>query len=160
MFEALLAAGADPRETVEVEGEWPTGGTGTAPSSRRTLTVLDLAVNKGYGWAPGAVRARLAAAIAAAEGVPKAPPCPPHAGPPTGPVAAALLAAWTALPARYPPPHWRPPPPAGFLDAGGSRWGAWAAAGTVGDGSCFVRKAKEIEAAAAAVKAAGVEEGE
>lgn len=169
VFEALLAAGADPGATVEVERDWPpggeeegsaaTGGTPTSsPPARRTLTVLDLAVKKGHGWAPGAVRARLAAAIAVAAGVPKAPACPPYAGPPHGPVASALLATWAALPPRYPPPNWRPPPPAGFLDAGGSRPGAWAPAGTPGDGSCFVRPARAGEVAAAAAAAAGAEQ--
>jgi hypothetical protein len=185
VFEALLAAGADPTATVTVAdgdeggGWWWSGGgsgggsgdtgktspsitttpTSTTPPRTRTLTVLDLAVSKGHGWEPGAVRARLAAAIDAAAGVPRAPAVPPYAGPAVGPPAAALLAAWGGLPPRYPPPTWRPPPPAGFLDAGGTRTGPWAPAGSPGDGSHYVRPMSEAEVAAAAAAAAAVEVG-
>jgi hypothetical protein len=163
VFDALLAAGADPDETVAVEGDWPdaasTSSAEAPPLPRRRLGVLDLAVRKGCGWAAGEVRRRLAAAIAASAGVPKQAPCPPYRGPPHGPAAAGLLATWAALPPRYPPQDWRPPPPAGYLDAGGTRAGPWAPAGTPGDGSYFVQAATagEADAATAAAAAAGVE---
>lgn len=84
------------------------------------LLPVDVAVQKGHGWEPGQVRARLAELITAAAAVPKKPAFV-YRGPRAGPGAVALLRAWEALPPLYPPPNWRPPPPAGYVSAQGVR---------------------------------------
>lgn len=71
---------------------------------------------------------------------------------PLGPQALDLLRRWEALPKLYPPPNWRPPPPAGFEGAGGVRRladGGWRPAGD-NDGSVFLRPMTEAELAAQA----------
>ena len=71
------------------------------------------------------------------------PPSPP------GPDALQVLRAWEALPKLYPPPDWRPPPPAGYAGAAGMRRHseeAWRPAGER-DGSARLRPMTEAELA-------------
>lgn len=86
---------------------------------------------------------------AAPGGLPSAPPCildlascalppitlsRPSTRPPAAEAGRQLKAAWQSLPKLYPPENWRPPPPAGYVDA---QVGVGAVAETSGQG-CVV----------------------
>lgn len=78
---------------------------------------------QGHGWEAGRVRLVLQGLIDKHGDVPKPPPFV-YDGPLVGPGAAKLLKAWQdseSAKACIAPDNWRPPPPAGFLDAAGMR---------------------------------------
>eukprot|EP00884_Botryococcus_braunii_P004606 jgi/Botrbrau1/14146/Bobra.182_3s0087.1 len=135
LFEYLLQKGADPSIlTTQGHKKLATGETGPQ------LSVLDLVVDEARGRPSGELKAQLEALIEKYKDVPKRPAFT-YSGPSIGPVAKKVLKAWEEGEVLLPPPNWRPPPPAGYLEAQGMRRASgdpWRPAGN-DDGSRFMR---------------------
>ncbi|PRW61553.1 Malonyl- -acyl carrier mitochondrial [Chlorella sorokiniana] len=157
VFEYLLQKGADP-SLKSFSGPGPTPALKKPEqlpqpplllsNAQGELGVLDVATSKGFGWEPGAVRAELSRLIEQYRDVPKAPPTV-YYGPGMAAPALALMAAWESLPKLYPPSNWRPPPPAGYVEAQGIRLASkdpWRPAGE-NDGSAWLRPMTKEELA-------------
>ncbi|KAL4855434.1 hypothetical protein ACK3TF_003975 [Chlorella vulgaris] len=152
LFEYLLQQGADPSilsypspdpdlYTVHGRAALP-----LQPPSHGPLSYLDVAVEKGFLWEPGAVRAELARLVQKYETVPKKPKYL-YEGPELAKPGRRLLRAWDSLPKLYPPENWRAPPPAGYVTAQGARLASkepWRPAGD-NDGSDFMRPMTDEE---------------